>query len=93
MITLGGALAVSAFDSSTLRNQPAEFSLQGVIAGWTDGIPVMSVGDKYRFWVPEELAYKGAPGRPQGMLVFDVELLEIKPPMPPHGDGMPPHHP
>lgn len=81
------------FDSSTLRNQPAEFSLQGVIAGWTDGIPLMSVGDKYRFWVPDELAYKGAPGRPQGMLVFDVELLEIKPPMPSHGDGAPHHHP
>jgi FKBP-type peptidyl-prolyl cis-trans isomerase len=68
------------FDSSVIRNEPAEFSLGGVIAGWTEGIPVMSVGDKVRFWIPEELAYKGAPGRPQGMLVFDVELLEIKAP-------------
>jgi peptidylprolyl isomerase len=68
------------FDSSVVRGEPAEFSLGGVIAGWTDGIPVMSVGDKVRFWIPEELAYKGAPGRPQGMLVFDVELLEIKAP-------------
>jgi peptidylprolyl isomerase len=68
------------FDSSVIRGEPAEFSLGGVIAGWTDGIPVMSVGDKVRFWIPEELAYKGAPGRPQGMLVFDVELLEIKDP-------------
>jgi peptidylprolyl isomerase len=67
------------FDSSVTRNEPAEFSLHGVIMGWTDGIPMMSVGDKMRFWIPEELAYKGAPGRPQGMLVFDVELLEIKP--------------
>lgn len=66
------------FDSSVVRGEPAEFSLAGVIAGWTDGIPVMSVGDRVRFWIPEELAYKGAPGRPQGMLVFDVELLEIK---------------
>ncbi len=66
------------FDSSVVKGQPAEFSLGGVIAGWTDGIQVMSVGDKMRFWIPEELAYKGAPGRPQGMLVFDVELLEIK---------------
>lgn len=81
------------FDSSTIRNQPAEFSLQGVIAGWTDGIPLMSVGDKYRFWVPEELAYKGQPGRPSGMLVFDVELLEIKAAPPPHGGGMPHDHP
>jgi FKBP-type peptidyl-prolyl cis-trans isomerase len=81
------------FDSSVVRNEPSEFGLQGVIAGWTDGIPQMSVGDKFRFWIPEELAYKGQPGRPQGMLVFDVELLEIKqskaPPHPPMG----PHHP
>jgi FKBP-type peptidyl-prolyl cis-trans isomerase len=86
------------FDSSVTRGAPAEFSLQGVIMGWTDGIPVMSVGDKVRFWIPEELAYKGAPGKPQGMLVFDVELLEIKAPakpdgMPPHAPHMPPHAP
>jgi FKBP-type peptidyl-prolyl cis-trans isomerase len=74
------------FDSSIIRNEPAEFPLGGVIPGWTDGIPVMSVGDKVRFWIPEELAYKGQPGRPQGMLVFDVELLEIKePPKDAHG--------
>lgn len=66
------------FDSSIVRGEPAEFSLAGVIAGWTEGIPVMSVGDSVRFWIPEELAYKGNPGRPQGMLVFDVNLLEIK---------------
>jgi FKBP-type peptidyl-prolyl cis-trans isomerase len=66
------------FDSSVVKDQPAEFSLGGVIAGWTDGMQVLSVGDKARFWIPEELAYKGAPGRPQGMLVFDIELLEIK---------------
>ena len=78
------------FDSSVTKGAPAEFGLNGVIAGWTDGIPVMSVGDKVRFWIPEELAYKGAPGRPQGMLVFDVELLEIKPP--PSPDAPPPHH-
>ena len=66
------------FDSSHIKGQPAEFALNSVIAGWTDGIPQMSVGDRYRFWIPEELAYKGTPGKPQGMLVFDVELLEIK---------------
>jgi FKBP-type peptidyl-prolyl cis-trans isomerase len=76
------------FDSSSLRNEPAEFPLGGVIAGWTDGLQVMSVGDKVRFWIPEELAYKGAPAKPQGMLVFDVELLEIKePPKDAHGHG------
>ncbi len=67
------------FDSSVVKGQPAEFSLGGVIPGWTDGLQVMSVGDKVRMWIPEELAYKGQPGRPQGMLVFDIELLEIKP--------------
>lgn len=65
------------FDSSMLRGEPAMFNLQSVVAGWTDGIPMMTVGDRVRFWIPEALAYKGAPGKPQGMLVFDVELLEI----------------
>jgi FKBP-type peptidyl-prolyl cis-trans isomerase len=65
------------FDSSYLTGQPATFSLGGVIAGWTDGIPVMTVGDQVRFWIPEPLAYGGKPGKPAGMLVFDVELLEI----------------
>jgi peptidylprolyl isomerase len=66
------------FDSSVLRPVPAEFSLMGVIEGWKDAIPQISVGDTARLWVPEELAYKGAPNRPQGMLVFDIELLGIK---------------
>jgi peptidylprolyl isomerase len=67
------------FDSSVIHGQPSEFGLNNVIAGWTDGIGLMSVGDKMRFWIPDTLAYKGQPSRPQGMLVFDVELLEIKP--------------
>jgi hypothetical protein len=65
------------FDSSLKRGQPARFSLRSVIPGWTDGLQVMAVGDKVRFWIPEELAYKGVHGRPAGMLVFDVELLGI----------------
>jgi peptidylprolyl isomerase len=65
------------FDSSYLRNEPSTFGLTGVIAGWTDGLQVMTPGDRVRFWIPEELAYKGQAGRPQGMLVFDIELLEI----------------
>jgi peptidylprolyl isomerase len=75
------------FDSSELRGEPATFALTGVVAGWTDGIPVMTVGDRVRFWIPEDLAYKGAAGKPAGMLVFDVELLEINPapPKDPHG--------
>mgnify|MGYP002265792846 CR=1 FL=1 len=74
------------FDSSISRGKPAKFPLNRVVPGWTEGIPTMVVGEKTRFWIPEELAYKGKPG-PQGMLVFDVELLSIEdqpePPPPP----------
>ena len=66
------------FDSSLTRGEPATFPLNGVIAGWTEGVQLMVVGEKRRFWIPEALAYKGQPGAPAGMLVFDVELLEIK---------------
>ncbi len=65
------------FDSSVTRGRPATFPLGGVIAGWTEGVQLMVVGEKRRFWIPEDLAYGGRPGAPQGMLVFDVELLEI----------------
>ncbi len=71
------------FDSSVVRGQPAEFPLNRVIAGWTEGLQLMVVGETTRFWIPEDLAYQGKPGRPAGMLVFDVELLEIsEPPAP-----------
>jgi peptidylprolyl isomerase len=76
----GWTTAGRMFDSSVIKGEPAEFSLGGVIVGWTEAIPLMSVGDRYRFWVPDELAYKGSPGKPQGMLVFDIELVEIKAP-------------
>ena len=66
------------FDSSVTRGEPAEFPLNGVIAGWTEGLQLMVVNDKARFWIPEQLAYKGQSGKPAGMLVFDVELLAIK---------------
>src|SRR5262245_60850570 len=65
------------FDSSVQRKHPARFSLSGVIPGWTDGLQVMTVGEKTRFWIPEDLAYKGKKGAPQGMLVFDVELQKV----------------
>jgi peptidylprolyl isomerase len=77
------------FDSSVKRGQPATFPLRGVIAGWTEGLPLMVAGEKRRFWIPEDLAYKGRAGSPQGMLVFDVELLDIKKgpkPIPPPDD-------
>lgn len=67
------------FDSSVTRGQPASFSLTSVIPGWTEGLQLMVEGEKRRFWIPEDLAYKGRRGKPQGMLVFDVELLEIQP--------------
>ena len=66
------------FDSSVVRGQEAEFPLGRVIAGWTEGLQLMTVGEKTRFWIPEDLAYKGRPGKPAGMLVFEVELIEIK---------------
>jgi peptidylprolyl isomerase len=77
------------FDSSIPRGQPAALGLKGVIPGWTEGLQLMVVGEKRRFWIPEELAYKGKPGRPQGMLVFDIELIDIKEgpkPIPPPPD-------
>jgi peptidylprolyl isomerase len=66
------------FDSSVKRGTPATFPLDKVIAGWTEGLQLMVVGEKRRFWIPEQLAYKGQARRPKGMLVFDVELLSFK---------------
>lgn len=65
------------FDSSVTRGTPAEFPLNGVIKGWTEGVQLMVVGEKRRFWIPSALAY-GDSGRVAGDLTFDVELLEIK---------------
>jgi peptidylprolyl isomerase len=65
------------FDSSVSRGQPATFPLNRVIAGWTEGVQLMVVGEKRRLWIPEKLAYQGRPGFPMGMLVFDVELISI----------------
>jgi peptidylprolyl isomerase len=65
------------FDSSVVRGAPATFPLNRVIPGWTEGVQLMVEGEKTRFWIPVDLAYKNQPGRPAGMLVFDVELLKI----------------
>jgi peptidylprolyl isomerase len=64
------------FDSSVVSGQPATFQLDGVIAGWTEGVALMVEGEKTRFWIPEKLAYKGG-GPVKGDLVFDIELLKI----------------
>jgi len=66
------------FDSSFDHGAPISFPLNGVIRGWTEGLQLMVIGEKCRFWIPGSLAYDGVPDRPQGMLVFDVELLDIK---------------
>jgi len=65
------------FDSSVSRGEPATFGLDQVIPGWTEGVQMMVEGEKRRFWIPGRLAYDGAPGKPQGTLVFDIELIRI----------------
>jgi FKBP-type peptidyl-prolyl cis-trans isomerase FklB len=71
------------FDSSVDRGQPATFPVNGVIRGWQEGIPLMSVGAKYRFYIPQDLAYGMQAPSPQippgSALIFDVELLEVNP--------------
>ena len=69
------------FDSSYRRGEPAVFPLNGVIAGWTEGVQLMSEGSKYRFFIPYNLAYgengAGQAIPPYAALVFDVELIEV----------------
>lgn len=66
------------FDSSLLRGETTEFGLGEVIRGWTEGLQLMRVGEKTRFWIPARLAYAGDRTKPQGMLVFDIELVAIR---------------
>ena len=78
---VGTLLDGTEFDSSVKRGQPAEFPLNGVIPGWTEGVQLMPVGAKYKFTIPSALAY-GANGAgsqigPDAVLVFEVELLQI----------------
>ncbi len=78
----GTLLDGTVFDSSVDRGEPAEFGVTQVIKGWTEGLQLMSPGAKYKFFIPQELAY-GANPRPGGAiqpyaaLIFDVELIEI----------------
>jgi len=65
------------FDSSFTKGGPAFFKLTAVVPGWTEGIPLMVEGETRRFWIPQKLAYRGEAGKPKGMLVFDVELIQI----------------
>ncbi len=67
------------FDSSVARGKPALLPLEALIEGWTEGLQLMNEGAKWRLWIPGVLAYEGIEGRPQGMLVFDLELLDVRP--------------
>ena len=76
-----GSLDGNLFDSSVMRGSPLTFPLNQVIKGWTEGVQLMVEGDKVRLWIPPDLAYGDKPtrpGAPAGMLVFDVELLQIQ---------------
>jgi peptidylprolyl isomerase len=66
------------FDSSLARGMPATLSLDDVIRGWTEGVQMMVEGERTRFWIPENLAYKGEAGSPKGMLVFDIDLINVQ---------------
>ena len=72
------------FDTSYKSGQPIRFGLTDVIPGWTEGLQLMVVGEQRRFWIPGALAYDpipdqpGMPPHPKGMLVFEVELLDVR---------------
>jgi FKBP-type peptidyl-prolyl cis-trans isomerase len=69
------------FDSSVMRGQPARFNLGSVVKGWTEGVQLMTKGEKVRFWIPSAMAYGDKPTRagvPAGPLVFDIELLDVQ---------------
>ena len=66
------------FDSSIARGTPQTLVLSDVIRGWTEGMQLMVEGERTRFWIPQDLAYKGELGAPRGMLVFDIDLIRIE---------------
>ena len=66
------------FDSTEVQDKMREFRVTGVIPGFEQAVQLLSVGEGGRFWVPEELAYGGRPGKPRGMLVFDLKLIGIR---------------
>ncbi len=78
----GTLLDGTVFDSSVEKGTPAEFMVNRVIKGWTEGLQLMTVGSKYKFFIPQDIAYgafprQGGKIRPFDALIFEVELLEI----------------
>ena len=77
----GTLLDGTVFDSSVERKEPISFPLNRVIRGWTEGVQLMVVGDKFKFFIPSKLAYGNNPAgeiKPGSLLIFEVELLGIE---------------
>jgi FKBP-type peptidyl-prolyl cis-trans isomerase len=90
----GTLLDGTEFDSSYKRGQAANFQLNRVIPGWSEGLLLMKPGAKYQLWVPPQLGYdlrspQGSPIPPGAMLIFEVELLGVKAPSPPAATAQP----
>jgi FKBP-type peptidyl-prolyl cis-trans isomerase len=66
------------FDTSIAKGEPMSLGLNDVIPGWSEGLQLMVEGERTRFWIPQDIAYKGESGSPRGMLVFDVDLIKIE---------------
>ena len=66
------------FDSSKTRGTPSMFPLNRSLVGWRECVQLMTVGETRRCWLPETLAYQGQAGRPRGMVVFDIELIDTR---------------
>jgi peptidylprolyl isomerase len=80
------------FDSSVARGNPATFPIERVLPGWRECVLLMTVGERRRCWVPQNLGYRGAAGRPMGTTVFDIELIDTRrsPNIPPPDVAGPP---
>jgi peptidylprolyl isomerase len=77
----GWTTAGELFDSTVVKGAPVTLDLNNVIRGWTEGLQLMVEGERTRFWIPEKSAYRGERGKPRGMLVFDIDLIKIEPPI------------
>ncbi len=64
-------------EGAPIGGAPATFQLSDTMPGWQEGLRMMRVGDKRRFWIPGRLAYGDAPGKPHGMLVYDIDLVQF----------------